>query len=234
MDELIRRAAERFNSLAPEEQEEHLRQQRDSWVRGEMAMGLDRDEARHRRRAMADMRHMDFLEDVLKTDLRVLQHKEKTYKGSWKKRGGVGAFMMMARKWDRIEGMMESCSYDVLQKAQLENFSEEDGCIMAEIGDLRRYLTLTEAECRARQAGRPNKIMRSSGMEEPRGYDAEAELGKETVLEEYDDGTRITMDSYSGGGSAQGIWGRMVIRKTLRDGTTMTRTLEATEDWQIG
>lgn len=38
LDALIKKAVARFNSLSPEEQEAELRAQRESWVRGEMAM----------------------------------------------------------------------------------------------------------------------------------------------------------------------------------------------------
>jgi hypothetical protein len=45
LSELIAKSVAWFKSLTPEEQEAHLREQRESWVRGEMAIGLDRDEA---------------------------------------------------------------------------------------------------------------------------------------------------------------------------------------------
>ncbi len=53
-----------------------------------------------------DMRHMEFLNRVVWRDIETLQEKEATYRGSWKRRGGVGAFMMLARKWDRLESML--------------------------------------------------------------------------------------------------------------------------------
>ena len=36
-------------------------------------------------------------EDVVNLDMA-----EQSYGDSWKQRGGVGAFMMLARKWDRL------------------------------------------------------------------------------------------------------------------------------------
>lgn len=93
---------------------------------------------------MTDMRHMDFLDAVCNEDLAQLRHKERSYKGSWKKRGGIGAFMMMARKWDRLEGMAEEDSYDIFR--MLKNGDGEDGSALAEVRDLRRYLLLVEAE----------------------------------------------------------------------------------------
>ena len=38
---------------------------------------------------------------IAKQDAQKLHEAEQSYGDSWKKRGGVGAFMMLARKWDR-------------------------------------------------------------------------------------------------------------------------------------
>lgn len=46
--ELLRLARLRWDAMTPEQQEAELRAQRDSWVRGEMGMGSDADEARYR------------------------------------------------------------------------------------------------------------------------------------------------------------------------------------------
>lgn len=106
----------------------------------------------------------DHLRNVSEEDYQELLHKEKTYKGSWKKRGGVGAFMMLARKWDRIESIAEAglghsadqrlsketvSQYDILSILQYETSwgsAGMDGTLLAEIRDLRRYLLLVEAE----------------------------------------------------------------------------------------
>lgn len=76
-----------------------------------------------------------------------LREKNAAYGGSWKKRGGVGAFMMLARKWDRLEEIVgKKWGYDVFQA--LRHASPEAGEELRDtIGDLRRYLTLIEAEC---------------------------------------------------------------------------------------
>ena len=76
-------------------------------------------------------------------DGRTLFEKEKSYGGSWKKRGGVGAFMMLARKWDRIEQQVQEHGYDVF--TAIENDGAVDG-ILDDIRDLRRYLFLVDAE----------------------------------------------------------------------------------------
>lgn len=78
-------------------------------------------------------------------DARMLEEKERTYQGSWKKRGGVGAFMMLARKWDRLETIVEANGYDVFA-AITETIQEGDESVIEQIRDLRRYLTLVEAE----------------------------------------------------------------------------------------
>ena len=105
--------------------------------------------------------HMEHLEDVARADIAELQRKERTYQGSWKRRGGVGAFMMLARKWDRIECIAEAGSpdaarsaYDIFGLIEL-NMSGKDGTLLAEIRDLRRYLLLVEAEMVARSVGVP-------------------------------------------------------------------------------
>lgn len=78
-------------------------------------------------------------------DVDVLEMKDKEYGSSWKKRGGVGAFMMLARKWDRIENFAAAAQYDVIGAAVKE--SREDG-VLDDIADLRRYLLLVEEEVR--------------------------------------------------------------------------------------
>lgn len=91
-----------------------------------------------------DMKHMGYLQEIANSDVTQINMKESTYKGSWKKRGGIGAFMMMARKWDRIEGMVEDHNYNVFYEGF--SMSGKDGTLLAEIRDLRAYLLLIEAE----------------------------------------------------------------------------------------
>jgi len=78
-------------------------------------------------------------------DAEALSHAQESYGDSWKKRGGVGAFMMLARKWDRIENQTKKHNYDIFE-AILSNPSNEG--IIDDIWDLRRYLFLVEAEIR--------------------------------------------------------------------------------------
>lgn len=106
---------------------------------------------------MSDMRHMDYLAAVADEDIRELRRKEDTYQGSWKRRGGIGAFMMMARKWDRIEGILSMDHTNPKQVGQYDVFAHikadplgADGTVLAEVRDLRRYLLLIEAEMMSR------------------------------------------------------------------------------------
>lgn len=97
-----------------------------------------------------DMDHMEFLDRIADGDVQHLNVKESTYKGSWKRRGGVGAFMMLARKWDRIEPMAEGSGYDIFALIEQQGLEGADGTLIAEIRDLRRYLLLVEAEVLSR------------------------------------------------------------------------------------
>lgn len=100
-----------------------------------------------------NMRHLDFIETVAAGDVAHVRLKEQTYKGSWKRRGGVGAFMMLARKWDRLEGIVDGPStiaYDIFAHIAA-SMDGADGGALAEVRDLRRYLMLVEAEMLSRQ-----------------------------------------------------------------------------------
>ena len=49
------------------------------------------------------MNKWEDMRQIAQGDLEALKVAEESYGDSWKRRGGVGAFMMLARKWDRIE-----------------------------------------------------------------------------------------------------------------------------------
>jgi len=112
--------------------------------------------------------YLEFLQDIANEDVAGLLKAEKSYGDSWKRRGGVGAFMMLARKWDRLENALrpfndkagqgtarvtgatslQACAaWDIIRAAELDSRSEG---IIDDIRDLRRYLMLVEAEVRAR------------------------------------------------------------------------------------
>lgn len=94
---------------------------------------------------------IDHVDKIAAEDAAGLHQANKHYGDSWKRRGGVGAFMMLARKWDRIERRLEKDDaharlYDIF--AHLAADERVDGLI-DDIRDLRRYLILVEAEARA-------------------------------------------------------------------------------------
>ena len=92
------------------------------------------------------------IEEIAEYDAEALEYAQKSYGDSWKKRGGVGAFMMLARKWDRLENQVKKFKYDIFET--IYNDPSPEG-IMDDIGDLRRYLFLVEAEVRRELSGFP-------------------------------------------------------------------------------
>ena len=87
------------------------------------------------------------VKEVTTSDVHKLHEAEKSYGNSWKQRGGVGAFMMLARKWDRIENQVFDYTYDIF--LALEEDKRPEG-LMDDIKDLRRYLLLVEAHMRTK------------------------------------------------------------------------------------
>ena len=91
---------------------------------------------------MADMANKwEAMRDIAQKDLGALKRAEESYGDSWRRRGGVGAFMMLARKFDRIEPQSEKHGWDVFEAG--EAFKGEAG-LLDDIRDLRRYLILVE------------------------------------------------------------------------------------------
>ena len=83
------------------------------------------------------------MKDIAQGDLEALKVAEESYGDSWKRRGGVGAFMMLARKFDRIENQAKAENWDIFEAGDV--YGGEDG-ILDDIRDLRRYLILVENE----------------------------------------------------------------------------------------
>tara|TARA_R100001369_G_scaffold73953_1_gene102623 strand:- start:119 stop:439 length:321 start_codon:yes stop_codon:yes gene_type:complete len=83
------------------------------------------------------------MKDIAQGDLEALKVAEESYGDSWKRRGGVGAFMMLARKFDRIENQAKAENWDIFEARSF--YRGEDG-ILDDIRDLRRYLILVENE----------------------------------------------------------------------------------------
>lgn len=80
------------------------------------------------------------IQDLAVHDVEVLKRKGVEYGSSWRLRGGVGAFMMLARKWDRIEKAALDNGYDIFAALTKDPIGLAD-----DIGDLRRYLLLVES-----------------------------------------------------------------------------------------
>lgn len=124
---------------------------------------------------MNDRKYLDVLQKVADSDVVGLQRAEKSYGDSWKRRGGIGAFMMLARKWDRLEqrcGEVPAKNKTLIPVQGLPSaqfirsegegdrfdifchidYDERSEGIIDDIRDLRRYLMLIEAEMIARGA----------------------------------------------------------------------------------
>jgi len=95
---------------------------------------------------MFDMEHLKFLEEVSAQDLEVIREKESTYMGSWKRRDGKSVFHMVARMWDRTESITNEGEKGIFQIIREQNYRDSDGNLRAVLSDLRRYLTLIEAQ----------------------------------------------------------------------------------------
>tara|TARA_R100000963_G_C4583805_1_gene63707 strand:- start:44 stop:304 length:261 start_codon:yes stop_codon:yes gene_type:complete len=81
------------------------------------------------------------MEKIVLNDVNALEKAEESYGNSWRQRGGVGAFMMLARKWDRIENQVQAENYDIFSSYKKD--TRQEG-ILDDIQDLRRYLLLVE------------------------------------------------------------------------------------------
>lgn len=87
----------------------------------------------------------ELIRHLANLDVDQLISKGKKYGRSWIRRGGVGAFMMLARKWDRIENDSVANGYDIVQAIKSDPSATG---LLDDIKDLRAYLLLVEAEVR--------------------------------------------------------------------------------------
>jgi hypothetical protein len=92
--------------------------------------------------------YLNYLADLATDDVQKLQEAQKNYGDSWKKRGGVGAYMVMVRKFDRLDNYMPSFDYDIFKALETDS---RDESVLDDIHDARRYLLLIEAEYLARK-----------------------------------------------------------------------------------
>ena len=81
------------------------------------------------------------LNGICAEDINGLVKAQASYGTSWRNRGGVGAFMMLARKWDRLENQVKKRNYDIFEAIGHDRRPEG---IIDDIRDLRRYLLLVE------------------------------------------------------------------------------------------
>lgn len=89
----------------------------------------------------------DRLRNITVADVTGLDRARLSYGDSWKRRGGVGAYMMLARKWDRLENAVQRHNWDVFEAAAADRRPEG---LVDDIRDLRRYLLLVEEELLSR------------------------------------------------------------------------------------
>lgn len=87
------------------------------------------------------MNKWENMKNIAQKDVNTLKRAEESYGDSWKRRGGVGAFMMLARKFDRIENQSEAHNWDIFEAGDV--YAGEEG-LLDDIRDLRRYLILVE------------------------------------------------------------------------------------------
>jgi hypothetical protein len=102
--------------------------------------------------------YLDQLDAIARADIATIEDKEKSYGNSWKRSGGIGAFMMLARKWDRIaqrvttrieakDGVPAASRDNVFEHLKADRRAEG---VIDDISGLRQYLLLVEAEMAAR------------------------------------------------------------------------------------
>jgi hypothetical protein len=91
--------------------------------------------------------HLPHIADICQEDATGLLKAHESYGDSWKKRGGVGAYMVMIRKFDRMERTVEKAGFDIFQAVEADQRPEG---LIDDIRDARRYLVLIEAELRMR------------------------------------------------------------------------------------
>jgi hypothetical protein len=131
------------------------------------------------------MGHLQHLKEIATADVEGLLRAEEQYGSSWKQRGGVGAFMMLARKWDRLERQVQQPlvhpdailekvgdvikndpekivpPYDIFAHIASDNRAEG---VIDDIRDLRRYLLLVEAEMMSRGVEAARTVHRDNGQ----------------------------------------------------------------------
>lgn len=87
-----------------------------------------------------------YIPTLMEKDFEFIVRRDQEYNASWLRRGGVGAFMMLARKWDRFEPMV--AAYNNRPIAMLAAKPDR----IDDVQDLRRYLALVQSEWNRRRS----------------------------------------------------------------------------------
>lgn len=92
------------------------------------------------------------LKSLLSNIARFTSDRDAHYESSWKKRGGVGAMLTIARPWDRFEAIAQRKNWDIFKVLQeeIDQGKDEnvDGTLHACIRDLLCYMALLLVEAK--------------------------------------------------------------------------------------
>lgn len=96
----------------------------------------------------SDKLFISSIRHVVDSDAEGLTEARRQYGESWYARGGVGAYMMIVRKSDRIENTLKNADpqWDIMAKIKQEVRDKVQDGILDDVRDLRRYLGLLEAK----------------------------------------------------------------------------------------
>lgn len=81
------------------------------------------------------------LQAILDSTQAQLMHAQGSYGESWIKRGGIGAFMNLARKWDRIQMSCKRAGWDIMKALEMDRRPEG---LIDDLRDLRDYIILVD------------------------------------------------------------------------------------------
>ena len=114
-----------------------FRESGDEWRREHPEPRIVREHGQPRRTETAED-----LRAIAEHDVSYLAVRDKAYGSSWRRRGGIGAYMMAARKADRLEETLKKYGYNIFHAATTNPM------VLNDLRDLRRYLLLIEAHLR--------------------------------------------------------------------------------------